>query len=256
MSRALTRTLQNTTDIRDMESDQSLFYIIAIPLTFVTVGTCVMIGYSGDKLRDLASTTFRVLTGKEDQALSARGISVAQRKRVPRISIDTSSSVDQGSLADEAEFMNPQPQWGLQIAGSNELDAVVPYAIRASQSRAYGDYLEPITVRREGDSTRMRRQAYPVTLSPMADRVEEHEMYSRRQPQRKYYNDLELAYTPPVRSRRFDRVTQAGGYAVPPPVVRPESMYSEKDQVEGYMWYKKGSLGRRRAQTDRRRAYD
>ncbi|KAJ4982826.1 mg2+ transporter [Stagonosporopsis vannaccii] len=101
----------NTTDIRDMGSSSTLFWAIAIPLTAVTMGSVMYIGYNGDELRDVASGIYRQVTGKQDRRIGARGISVAQRKQAWRNAAADSGSatLDFGSLADEAEFANPRP---------------------------------------------------------------------------------------------------------------------------------------------------
>lgn len=55
----------NTADVRDMSSGQSLFWAIALPLTFVTIGATMLIGYNGDTLRDFISSTYRQLVSKD-----------------------------------------------------------------------------------------------------------------------------------------------------------------------------------------------
>lgn len=100
----------NTTDIRDMGSSSSLFWAIAVPLTIVTMGSILYIGYKGDEIRDTLGTLYRTATGKQDRSASARGISVAQRKRARKSATESNSTVDFSSLADEAEFANPRPE--------------------------------------------------------------------------------------------------------------------------------------------------
>ncbi|KAF9700406.1 hypothetical protein EKO04_002041 [Ascochyta lentis] len=99
----------NTTDIRDMGSSSSLFWAIAVPLTAVTMGSILFIGYNGDELRDTFSSLYRTVTGKQDRSIGARGISVAQRKRARRAVVNSDDTLDFKSLADEAEYANPQP---------------------------------------------------------------------------------------------------------------------------------------------------
>ncbi|KAF1948666.1 hypothetical protein CC80DRAFT_540815 [Byssothecium circinans] len=102
----------NTSDIRDMDNTQSLFWSIALPLTTVVMGTILFIAYNGDELRDRLSDLYRTLTGKQQRRISTRGISIAQRKRAARGPSDTSSSTaDFKSLADEAEYASPRPDW-------------------------------------------------------------------------------------------------------------------------------------------------
>jgi hypothetical protein len=97
----------NTSDIRDMDSSQTLFWKIAIPLTAVVMGTMLVIAYNGDELRDSLSSLYRTLTGKQNRNVSNRGISVAQRKRAARQSFESSSTLDY--LVDEAEYATPKP---------------------------------------------------------------------------------------------------------------------------------------------------
>lgn len=100
----------NTTDIRDMGSSSWLFWAIAVPLTSVTMGSVLYIGYNGDELRDTFSSLYRIVAGKQDRSTSARGISIAQQKRARKFPTDSNSSIDFTSLADEAEYANPQPE--------------------------------------------------------------------------------------------------------------------------------------------------
>jgi Mg2+ and Co2+ transporter CorA len=72
----------NTSDIRDMDKKQALFWEIAIPLTTLTIFIMMTIAYKGDHLRNMMSNMYDRVTGKEDTELR-RGISVAQRKRDP-----------------------------------------------------------------------------------------------------------------------------------------------------------------------------
>jgi hypothetical protein len=101
----------NTSDIRDMDQKQSLFWTIALPLTALTMGSILFIAYNGDELRGRVSGFYRRLTGKQDTSANARGISVAQRKRASKLPSDSSSTVDYRSLADEAEYAPPRPVW-------------------------------------------------------------------------------------------------------------------------------------------------
>lgn len=101
----------NTSDIRDMDSKQALFWEIAIPLTAVTMGSMLFIAYNGEDIRGRFSTIHRRLVGKQDTSTSARGISVAQRKRASYLQSSSSSTTDYRSLADEAEFLPPRDVW-------------------------------------------------------------------------------------------------------------------------------------------------
>jgi hypothetical protein len=90
----------NTSDIRDMNNSQALFWEIAIPLTAVVLGTITFIAYNGDELRARLSDSYRILTGKQ---------STVQRKRAPRPPSNSSSNLENFSLADEAEYATPKP---------------------------------------------------------------------------------------------------------------------------------------------------
>ncbi|KAF2706021.1 hypothetical protein K504DRAFT_460110 [Pleomassaria siparia CBS 279.74] len=98
----------NTSDIRNMDNTQSLFWIVALPLTVFTMGSILYLAYMGDDLRDTYSYLFKRLTGQQDASATARGISVAQRKRAQKNPTDSSSTLDYRSLADEAEFASPR----------------------------------------------------------------------------------------------------------------------------------------------------
>ncbi|KAJ4362366.1 hypothetical protein N0V83_010459 [Neocucurbitaria cava] len=118
----------NTADIRDMESLQSLFWIVALPLTLVTMATCLVVGYNGDEIRDAVAGAYRRVSGKQDRSTAARGISVAQRKRAggriqgtsstssssPSASGGNNSQLDaaaSNTFADDAEYANPRPEY-------------------------------------------------------------------------------------------------------------------------------------------------
>ncbi|CAI6340864.1 unnamed protein product [Periconia digitata] len=105
----------NTSDIRDMENSQALFWQIAAPLTVAVMGSVLFIAYNGDEIRDNISSTYRNLTGKQTRITPTRGsISIIQRKRAAQatLSSDTTSSTDMSmSLADEAEYATPRPAW-------------------------------------------------------------------------------------------------------------------------------------------------
>jgi hypothetical protein len=109
----------NTTDIRDMGSSSTLFWAIAIPLTAITMGSVIYIGYNGDDLRDAFDSFYRTVTGKQDRSTSARGISVIQRRRAQKSTTDSNTMLDFKSLADEAEFANPQPESYYQRRDAN-----------------------------------------------------------------------------------------------------------------------------------------
>ncbi|KAL1604987.1 hypothetical protein SLS60_004530 [Paraconiothyrium brasiliense] len=95
----------NTSDIRDMENKQGLFWEIALPLTVSIMAIMLAIAYNGDEIRDFSSSIYRSLTGKQDRRLSARGISVLQRRRAAKSPADSSSTL---SMADDAEYAAPK----------------------------------------------------------------------------------------------------------------------------------------------------
>ncbi|KAI4656384.1 uncharacterized protein J4E79_007937 [Alternaria viburni] len=70
----------NASDIRDMDETQAVFWSVAIPLTCVTVGSCLLIGYNGDSIRDLLSSMYRKTMRKERDTVEAASITVAQRQ--------------------------------------------------------------------------------------------------------------------------------------------------------------------------------
>lgn len=94
-----------------MDNKQSLFWEIALPLTALVMGSILFIAYNGDELRGKTSGIYRKLMGKQDTSANARGISVAQRKRATHLPSTSSSTLDYRSIADEAEFLPPRPDW-------------------------------------------------------------------------------------------------------------------------------------------------
>jgi hypothetical protein len=113
----------NTSDIRDMNSTQKVFWEIAMPLTAVVMGTMLFIAYNGDELRDRLGFIYRTLAGKQNHSTSARGISVAQRKRAVRRPSGSSSTLEY--KADEAEYATPKPDNWNEIYHSGFLSAQV-----------------------------------------------------------------------------------------------------------------------------------
>ncbi|KAF2004202.1 hypothetical protein P154DRAFT_519438 [Amniculicola lignicola CBS 123094] len=97
----------NTSDIRDMDNKQSLFWMIAIPLTTVTMGSILTMAYNGDQARTYLSNLFRIATGKPTLGTSKGGISVSQRKRASKFSDSSSTLLDAKSFADEDEYRPP-----------------------------------------------------------------------------------------------------------------------------------------------------
>ncbi|RYN45797.1 hypothetical protein AA0117_g10770 [Alternaria alternata] len=102
----------NASDIRDMDQKQDLFWSVAIPLTVVTVGSCLLIGYNGNELRDMISSFYRTLMGKEKRIIEAYGMGVPQRKHIPKFPSESGGRVDSFNPAYDAEFTSPR--FGLQ----------------------------------------------------------------------------------------------------------------------------------------------
>ncbi|KAA8618601.1 CorA Mg2+ and Co2+ transporter [Pyrenophora tritici-repentis] len=97
----------NTSDIRDMDQTQTLFWSVAIPLTVLTVGGCMLIGYNGVELLDGISSFLRMVSGKQKESPDA-GVGVSRRKPPPNLQFDTTNTQELTNL-DEAEFANPRP---------------------------------------------------------------------------------------------------------------------------------------------------
>lgn len=100
----------NTADIRDMDQKQSLFWTIAIPLTFVTVGACLLIGYNGEEIRDMFMWMVRKATGKQEGNTGGTGISVPRRKRpLSTLGNSSSTTLESSTFASETEIIRPRP---------------------------------------------------------------------------------------------------------------------------------------------------
>ncbi|KAH3913065.1 hypothetical protein HBH56_111250 [Parastagonospora nodorum] len=176
----------NTVDIRDMTSGQSLFWAIALPLTFITIGATVLIGYNGDTLRDIIASVYYRIIGKQDSSISARGISVAQRKRAKQLQQDENNSLDT-SLADEAEYARPQP---VAILDERYDTGYVPHT-------TYTEAIEPIAHIRKSDpyvpTTDAWFRTQRLNTAPIPPRIASHEparRYGARHVQRSFsYHD-------------------------------------------------------------------
>ncbi|KAH7355753.1 hypothetical protein BKA66DRAFT_553488 [Pyrenochaeta sp. MPI-SDFR-AT-0127] len=154
----------NTVDIRDMSNRQSLFWIIALPLTLVTMGTCLLIGYNGDEIRDTISSLYRTATRKEGRGFSSRGISIAQRRRAQRLQDDPSSTLSNDYLADEAEYASPRPD---QFAdGPGRKTPLISYLQQPSDF-SNPTYLEPETLQISlpGPRTKLQTHFHSETTS-------------------------------------------------------------------------------------------
>jgi hypothetical protein len=239
----------NTTDIRDMGSSSWLFWAIALPLTAVTMGSILYIGYNGDELRDTLSSLYRTVTGKQNRSTTARGISVAQRQRARKLPSSSDSNVDFKSLADEAEYANPRPGDCNRTTRRTEVDdwyAAEPRVPRRQYT------LEPPTMQWEP----YIRGANPPPPPPPRER------YSglRTQKTEVPLGDLQLESFPPQtyttrRYRVYDQPPQRTEYIIPPATGRHargsidtasfESLESPQEPITG--------RGRRRRDRDRSR---
>lgn len=214
----------NTTDIRDMGSSSSLFWSIAVPLTAVTMGSILYIGYNGDELRNKSSSLYRAITGKQDRSTSARGISVAQRKRARKLVADSNTTLDFTSLADEAEFANPRPYNHYRIP----YEPGEPYNddddLHRPQRRQHT--LEPPTMEWEPYAsapvpeprTNLRTQHYmPRTGIPIT--------------QIKVFNERKEVINMPT---SFEPAGRRASHAPPPPLISRPSPWDRRISVQDY----------------------
>ena len=156
----------NTNDIRNMNNRQSLFWVIALPLTLTTMAVCLYISYKGATLRDQLSSLYRAATGKEDQSTSARGISVAQRKRARVLPSNTSSMIDTSTLEDEAEYASPQPEFIFDEYSRKATMAT--YLPESGKAIEYGFDPEPVKASMPPPQSRI---AYTSHLDPPMTKV-------------------------------------------------------------------------------------
>lgn len=272
----------NTTDIRDMGSSSSLFWAIAVPLTAVTMGSILYIGYNGDELRDAFSSLYRTITGKQDRSASARGISVAQRKRARKIASTSNSTVDFTSLADEAEFANPRPddypRPGYRIEGAYYGEEEYPGTLRPPRQQYT---LEPPTMKWEPYTSapkafapppgaRLRTQTYiPQTYTRPEVRTYEPITMEVRRKQASYVPPPRHSSPPPERFAQrpysFSRPVSVQEYAGRERVrISPRREYSGRESAPAqYEWTKKSHKhhrhvreGRGRKRDGRRDAWD
>jgi len=261
----------NTSDIRDMSSGQSLFWMIAVPLAAVTMGTAMFIGYNGDELRDTIASIFRTVTGKEDRSTSARGISVAQRKRARQLQGDANGNLD--SIADEAEFTNPRLNYW--VDGYNRMD------YRARQRIKYDPVppFDAIAIEAPQPRAQFETQAVPYTMAENIPTSRPQRFRSppppprRSQPHgRTTYIGNEIPYIRRARSDEWD-YTPAVSRPVPlaseedtwyvrdhvrqqrrPYAAYNDRLYGEGDDVnvQGYQWMRKDRRRYARRDRDRR----
>ncbi|KAF2457630.1 hypothetical protein BDY21DRAFT_30142 [Lineolata rhizophorae] len=95
----------NTSDIRDMDSRQSLFWAVAIPLTVGVMAIILLLAYNGDDLRDLMSKAIHHMR-PNDTTLDGP-TPIAERKPI-RQRPGHGSNGSTTLLSDAAEFESPQ----------------------------------------------------------------------------------------------------------------------------------------------------
>lgn len=270
----------NTTDIRDMGSSSTLFWAIAIPLTAVTMGSVLYIGYNGDDLRDAFDSFYRTVTGKQDRSTSARGISVIQRRRARKSTTDSNTTLDFKSLADEAEFANPQPENYYQKGDANYGAEVTLRSLRRQFT------LEPPTMQWEQYVSAanppvpepravLRTQTFGApayTTTP----TDFHRVYGRRtgeylnHERSKRYPDVTIYNAPHTDENRpevqtFDEpiavdytetIPMSTGRVRPPPPQRRYSPPLPPAQLPHYEWTRKSHRHQRFAREGTRRTRD
>jgi hypothetical protein len=236
----------NTSDLRDMDSRQSLFWAVAIPLTVGTVGTCLMVGYNGDEIRDAVSDVYRNVVGRQGRSTraTAQGISFAQRKNVGLMLQSSEGSGITSSLADEAEFASPREDFEYTTYPPPPVEDVVPYSMAVPieprsnfRPRQYTEHYDPPPPRRA------RRPEYLDIYGASVAR-NRHVAKSRR--------DWDFEDDEWYSSKR---------HFIPPPV--PQRGYEEDDEEyepgrpTEYTWHRKHKTRHvRRSEGFRERDYD
>lgn len=267
----------NTTDIRDMASNQSLFWIIAVPLTVVTMGLAMFIGYNGDDLRSFFASIYRTLTGKEDQITSLHGIRNAHRNRAGQPPTDINNSTN-ASPADEAEYCNPQQAYladeyrrAEYLRRHQLLDIEPPYETAIASFQPYDTAIASSQRR-----TRVQTQAMPQTRISTAQHVQSRtsrplarttyamnidrrhsttKPYDERDRDRDYYTSdryppLDAILDPERNAHRSrarttrESVAGPGRYKYGSRVARAEARDEDEDEdVVGYTWHTRGRRG-------------
>ncbi|EUC28395.1 hypothetical protein COCCADRAFT_9224 [Bipolaris zeicola 26-R-13] len=262
----------NTVDIRDMNQKQGLFWIVAIPLTVVTVGACLLIGYNGDQLRDMISWLYRRAMGKEETGTGGGGISVPRRKRPLHPLGNSSSTLQYSSVVDEATFAIRQPtlEWG-GVAHSG------PTWVDDDEDDAWyrKRYNAPVTKTRLNSRPVARMQSYaePISMAPepsyrihpisykqsirhgneyvAAPRNRTYDSYTEAMGRVRYDYDEESFYKGGERHGLPPRQTFRAEVPMRRPAVRIyETEALKDDETGGYTWEKKKS---HRSHNDNRR---
>ncbi|KAL5405693.1 hypothetical protein PMIN03_008270 [Paraphaeosphaeria minitans] len=162
----------NTSDIRDMENKQSLFWEIALPLTAGIMAIMLAIAYNGDEIRDYADSLYRAVTGRQGRRLSARRISVLQRKRAAKGSADSATPL---IMADDAEYLAPQVRPDYEAMHNNAWDRTrktmqTHVIINNAQYREEFDSLPQTRLARSSRITALERRAFPEAV-PYAEPI-------------------------------------------------------------------------------------
>jgi hypothetical protein len=220
----------NTSDLRDMDSRQSLFWAVAIPLTVGTVGTCLLVGYNGDEIRDAVSDVYRNVVGKQGRSTrtTAQGISFAQRKNVGlKMQREGDREGNSVSMADEAEFASPREEFEYPTYPPPPVEDVVPYSM-AIPIEPRSNFRQRQYTEHYDDPPKMRPKIKPPEFDIYGPPVarNRHAVRSRR--------DWDFEDDKWYRSqRRF----------IPPPV--PTMAYGEEDEEyepgrpTEYTWHRK-----------------
>jgi hypothetical protein len=220
----------NTSDLRDMDSRQSLFWAVAIPLTVGTVGTCLLVGYNGDEIRDAVSEAYRRVSGKErrGRGATAQGLSFAQRKNVGlKLQSQGTGDGNTSSLADEAEFASPREDFEYTTYPPPPVEDVVPYSM-AIPIEPRSNFRQRQYTEHYDDPPKMRPKIKPLEFDFYGPPVARNRHVARSRRDWDFEDDEWYSS-----KRRF----------IPPPV--PQRGYEEDDEEyepdrpTEYMWHRK-----------------
>ncbi|EUC43601.1 hypothetical protein COCMIDRAFT_27933 [Bipolaris oryzae ATCC 44560] len=257
----------NTVDIRDMNQKQAIFWIVAIPLTVVTVGGCLLIGYNGDQLRDMIAWLYRRAMGKEETGTGGGGISVPRRKRPPHSLGNSSSTLQSSNMVNEAAFAIPRPalEWGgAAHSGPTWVDADEawyterydpPMSKTGLSSRPVArmqSYAEPTSMAPE-PSYRIQPASYKQSIRHDREyvrtpRTMNYDPYTEAIGRVRYDYGEEDTYVPGARHVLPPRQTYVspGSFRAEMPIRKPSVRIYEADALKddeagGYTWEKKRS---------------
>ncbi|KAG9191011.1 hypothetical protein G6011_09099 [Alternaria panax] len=205
----------NTADIRDMNQEQSLFWSVAIPLTFVTVGSCLLIGYNGEDIRHSMASFYHKALGRDQNATEAGGISVPQRKRPLDFQNGSSSITESLNGTAEAEFASPLSEIS---TGAHHLEAGSEwYSSRYELSPRWHTSYDRTYV----PQVPTQSYAEPISISPLEEKLLVVQACPRIKAQ-DHTNVYQERGNPTIRERsRFDET-----YADPRERSRPNEYYA------------------------------